>query len=458
MNDIKIDNTIKIDVVKQVSTLYNKLVQRAIEFDFDELILKGGRSSIKSTVILFIVIMMVLIFKRSGIVIVRYNNAVNDRLMKPIKKIMRRCRILHLFTENKTAHEFRLIGYNGVVIKCIGCDDPDNVKSMADEMEESYCVVAFEELNTFKSLDDVMNIKATFIRGKDKQIMLAAFNPKRVQNDWCNNEFDKHCGKALGYKTNVYIETYHSKVEVVVNGETVKVEGDIKRVIFHSTIYDLIEHGFTDVVASSLRDAERMKSQNETTWKWMWLGANVPIPGLRVFGNIVEWDGTKEDCFNKLGLDVVYRGLDFGQGQHYTAYVEVMFDRVNMDVYIVKEYGEIGKEYGKFCEEVRKINNNNFPIKCDYATVIPREQCEKYGLNLEDCYKPERIWRYDYFSGTIRHIYINPDECPMSYKTWSQAEYKLNAKGEITSEPGKENDDFIDSGMYSMSDEMRNAT
>lgn len=456
MNNI---NNIKINMDEAVCPVYKKLVYRALKDEVDEIVLKGGRSSMKSSALLTIGILKVLYTKRSAIFIVRHGNAVKKRLMAPIKKVLRRLGILSAFKENKSNNEFELIGYPGVKIQCIGADDPDNIKSMASETIESYCFVGFEEVNNFRSLQDVLNIQATFIRAdnSEHQLVMYAFNPKRVQNDWCNNEFDRECGKSLGFKTNVVVERFNKVLTYEVNGVMTDMELDTKRVIFHSTIYDIIECGWVSKIGlKTVADAEKLKEKDPATFKWMWLGANVPIPGVRIFSNIVEWDGNRDTCFDELGLDEVYRGLDFGQGQHYSAYVEAMFDEENMIIYPIAEYGEIGVDFRNFCKEVLKVNKYNFPIKCDYATVLAREQCEKYGLNLESCYKPEREMRYKYFSDDIKYIYINPELTPMLYKTLKAAEYVLNAQGDITSKPSKENDDFIDAFMYAFSDVLRN--
>lgn len=452
------NRNIKIDMSNAVCPLYSKVVYGALAFEFDELVLKGGRSSMKSSVLLTIAPLLVLSTKRSAILIVRHNNAVRKRLLDPLTKVLNRLGITSLFKLNKSNNEYELIGYSGVKIQCIGADQPDNIKSISNENIEPYCMVGLEEVNNFRSLEDVLNIQATFIRGGGSpQLVVYAFNPKRVQNDWCNKEFDRQCGISLGYKFNGYLEEFDKVLEIPVNGELKDIKFKTKRLIFHSTIYDIINHGWYEKIGlKTVADAEKLKAKNESTYKWMWLGANVPIPGLRIFSNIVEWEGNRDYCFDTLGLDTVYRGLDFGQGQHYTSYVETMLDENNMDLYIIAEYGEIGVDFKHFSEEVLKINKYNFAAKCDYATVLAREQCEKHGLNLDSCYKPEREMRYRYFSDDINHIYINPELTPMCYRTFTESEYMMNKQGDISSTPSKENDDFIDATMYSLSDVLRN--
>lgn len=448
-------SVVNIDMNKAICPLYKKIVYKALNFEVDEIVFKGGRSSMKSSVMIAIGILAVIKEKRSAVFIIRYNNAVSQRLMAPLSKMMHILGVNNLFKRNKTTSEYELVGYEGVKIQCIGADNPENIKSISSE-KDSYCVIGFEELNNFKSLEDVLNIQATFDRGVRK-VVIYAFNPKRVNNDWCNEEFDRPCGKQLGHNKNVYIEKFRKAVSVVIDGRKTLKTVKTTRVIFHSTIYDIIDVGWFEILGQgTIAKAERLKSKSLNTFKWMWLGENVPIPGVRIFNNIVEWDGNRNTCFNELGLDEVFRGMDFGQGKHYTTYVETMFDEVNMDLYLIAEYGEIGTDFRNFSEEVIKINKNNFPMKCDYATVLAREQCEKHGLNLENCYKPEREMRYKFFSDDIRHIYINPELTPMCYKTFKQAEYEVNRQGDISSKPSKENDDFIDAAMYSLSDILKN--
>lgn len=453
-----ITKDIKIDMKEAVCPLYLKVVYRALEFAFDELVLKGGRSSMKSSVLLTIIVLLVMFTKRSAVLIVRYNNAVKKRLVDPLTKVMNRLDVSSAFKLNKSNNEYELIGYPGIKIQCIGADNPDNIKSISNETLEPYCAIGFEELNNFKCLEDVLNIQATFIRGGGaKQLVIYAFNPKRVQNDWCNNEFDKPCGKSLGYKGNVYIEEYKKTLTIPIDDVMTDVEFETKRVIFHSTIYDIINAGWVNKLGfKTVADAEKLKEKNKATYKWLWLGANVPIPGIRIFNNIVEWDGNRDTCFDELGLEDIYRGMDFGQGQHYSAYIEAMIDEEKMIIYPIAEYGEIGVNYKNFSDETLKINKYNFPMKCDYATVLAREQCEKHGLNLESCYKPEREMRYRFFSDDVNYIYINPELTPNLYRTLKEAEYVLNAQGDITSKPSKEDDDFIDAFMYAFSDLLRN--
>lgn len=450
---------LKIDISEAVCPLYEKLVYRALEFDCDEIVLKGGRSSMKSTVMLTIAILLVIYTKRSAVLIVRHNNAVGKRLYDPIMKILNRTGLTSKFKGIRSRNEFELIGYKGVKIQCIGADNSDSIKSISNENPEPYCMIGFEELNNFRNYEDVLNIKATFIRGGGgKQLTVYAFNPKRVSDDWCNMEFDKPCGKSLGFKGNAHIEEFDQTLPLLIQGVVTPTTIKQKRIIFHSTIYDIIEHGWIDKLGySSVGDAEKLKTKNESTYKWLWLGANMPADGIRIFNNIVEWDGNKDYCFDTLGLDEVFRGEDFGQGQHYSAYVEAMFDSEHNAIYVTGEYGEIGLSMKHFVEEVMKINKYNFSIKCDYATVTVREQCEKYGQNLENCFKLEREMRYRFFSDDIQTIYINPELTPNLYRELKAIEYKLNSKGDITSVPRKDmEDDFIDAFMYAFSDVLRN--
>ena len=173
-------NEIDVPINDVICPLYIRIVKKCLNFDIDELILKGGRSSFKSTVMLVIVVLLVLITKRSAVVIVNHNNAVKKRLIAPLLKVMSMLHVKSAFHLNKTDMEFELIGYSGVKIQCIGCDDPDSIKSMSSEDDTAYCCIAFEELNNFKAKELVDNIKATFLRGKGKQLVVYAFNPKRV--------------------------------------------------------------------------------------------------------------------------------------------------------------------------------------------------------------------------------------------------------------------------------------
>lgn len=461
---------LKIKLSTIVCPVYLNIVKKAVRFEFDELILKGGRSSFKSTVGIVLGILLCIIYKRSVVIAIKYNNAVKKRLLPAVLKVLKFMGIRYAYNNskkdvkdkatfliNKTDAELILQGHDGVKIQLVGCDDPEDIKSMSQETEESYVALIVEEMNGFKSKDEINSLKATFLRGGGKQLFIGMFNPKRVSGNWCNEEYDKPCGKSLGYDSNEYLHEFTEETDLIVNGEQVKYVVSKKVMIMHTTIYDIIAAGWMDKLGDkALKEAESLKKKNESSYRWMWLGSSDPAPGIRIFNNIVEWDGNKETCLYDMGLDEVFRGMDFGQGQHYSAYIEAFYDEKNMDIYVTAETGDIGLSYRNFCEEVLKINVNNYEMFCDYATVSAREQCENYGLDLINCFKPEREMRYRFFSDDIRCIYVNPELTPRFYETIKKAEYVLNAQGDITNKPSKENDDFIDAFMYAFSDVLRN--
>ena len=80
----------------------------------------------------------------------------------------------------------------GNAIYFIGADDPTRIKGLKDS-RFNIAIAWGDEVNQFKSEEEVDSIKNSIIRGKldnAKYKMIYSYNPPKRKGNWCNRKFE----------------------------------------------------------------------------------------------------------------------------------------------------------------------------------------------------------------------------------------------------------------------------
>lgn len=441
---------INIDLKKLLVKSFRKQFLNILDCKYNRMVFKGGRSSTKSSMIAMAIVLGVFMYRADAICMVKYQNMVKKRLCGSILTAMNRLGLREYFKYNKTECTFTLLDENKqetlYKIYCMGVEDPEKIKSFTPDSGAGGCrYIWFEEATNFYSYDEVNDISVTMARGDGGHTTILSYNPEMGSSHW-TKVFDKPCGKALGHKSNEYITTDTTEVEL--NG---KAYTEVRtELVHHSTYLDVVDSGFIKWLGEAFSIAVKAMKDNPLWYRWKFLGEMIGTEG-NVFLNVKVLN---HDNFNK---DVIYRGLDFGFTKDPSAYVEWVYDRKEHAIYCVNEYGGIGLSNSTLAEEIKVRNKHNFKVWADSQEPRTINELLKLGLKVVGVPKgPDSVRFGVRWLQSLTAIYIDPIKCPNTYKEFKEYEYKQDKHGNYTGELVDSNNHYIDATRYALNVVMTN--
>lgn len=239
--------------------------------DTQELILKGGRGSGKSS---FAAIELVLTLLRQetvhAAVLRKVGNTIRTSVYAQVTWAIRMLGLEGSFRMTRNPAEMTYLP-TGQKILFFGLDDPDKLKSVKTPF--GYIgVLWFEELDQFAGEEELRSIEQSTLRGGERFLILRSFNPPASGRHWVNRfAGEKRAG----------------------------------RLTHHSSYLDMPPHFLG---TRFLADAEHLKETNETAYRHEYLGECVGT-GTEVFGNVTlrAVDDAEIDSFG-----THYFGQDWG--------------------------------------------------------------------------------------------------------------------------------------------------
>lgn len=419
-----------------------------VNCNVQEAIFKGGRASIKSVDVSYMILVGCMTYNQSAICILKIARNIRDRLVNTFLDSIKRLGLQDFWKWRKSPDELVLLDEFGretdVSIKFLGMDNPGNRKGVKPR-SGNFRYIFIEEATDFESMLDIENIKATTMRGTSNnydamnQCLIMAYNPPLHKSNPINQAYNKPVGRALGYDTDYYYEDfeyeYNGKKEV------------FKRLIHHSTMYEVIKYGKRAWLGALVGIAERAKVENNRFWRWAYLGEVVGTEA-NVFWNLEDWDGDT----SKLKINEVLRAMDWGEGgPDPCAYIEIYFDRVNRYLYILNEFGKPKMSIEEVAKSIKEFNRYNFRVWCDSATPILNQQLRNLGIDAQDVKKwPDSVQVGIKFLQSMNKIFICQHRTPNAYREFNNYEYELDKDNNVTSRLSDKDNHWIDGTRYAL--------
>ncbi|MBC2318774.1 PBSX family phage terminase large subunit [Listeria booriae] len=236
-----IDKKLKHYKVINVTDLINPAFYDLWLAEHNHIIAKGGRSSMKSSVISLKLVEMKMADPLSNFVCLRkVANTLYKSVYQQIKWALYEMGVANEFTFGKSPMEI-VHKKTGTGFYFSGCDDPQKLKSM--KIPVGYVsALWFEELAEFAGVQDIDVVEDTFIRqdlpdGKEVKVFMS-YNPPRNPYEWVNE----------------YVDTKR---------------GDDDFLIHHTTYLD-DEMGFLS--KQIIKKIEKYKKNDYDYYRWMYLG------------------------------------------------------------------------------------------------------------------------------------------------------------------------------------------
>lgn len=302
----------------------------------------------------------------------------------------------------------------GQLILFMGLDDPDKARSI--KLPFGYIKIGwFEELNQFNGMKEVREVIRSFLRGGDDALVFYSYNPPEETNNWVNLE----------------------SVKTVSN-----------RHVHHTTYLDVPPEWLGKAF---LIEAEALKTENKTLYNHAYLG-EVTGTGLNVFNNVVARKITAEEIRS---FQYINEGIDWGYAVDPFVFTKNYFDRKHKDLYIFDEIYQIGLSNACAIELVNKKHNKGSEIIADSEEPKSIDEFEDSGLPIRKASKPPGSVSFGIKQlRGFRHIYIDPERCPNTYKEFINYSYEQNKDGTTKSKYPDKDNHTIDATRYSLEDEF----
>ncbi len=367
--------------------------------------LRGGRGSGKSTFASVEIILEMLRDPNLNCVVYRkVASTIRQSVYEQIAWAVNRLGLTDYFRFRLAPMEMEYLP-TGQKILFRGADDPGKSKSIKPS-KGFFGILWFEELDEFSGMDEIRSIKASILRGGDRGMMIATYNPPKSQNSW-------------------------------VNAEAMFKRED--RRVHASTYLDLPKDWLG---GAFLDDANALKRMNPDAYRHMYLG-EITGSGGQVFDNVVLRALTQEER----SCDPVWCGLDFGFAVDPDAFVVIGCDKSRSRLFILDEFRGQRATVDVLAREI--LARTDGVVRCDSADPRMIAQLRTLRVNAIGAKKGRGS-----VAAGIRwlqersEIVIDPAGCPNAAREFASYEYARGGDGGFLSEYPDRDNHFIDAVRY----------
>ena len=380
---------------------------------YDEIWLKGGRGSTKSSFISIELILMLLKdVDFNAIVMRRYSNELRDTVYGQIEWAILKMELGDLFKFQYAPMQIIYIP-TGQKIVFKGADNPSKLKSI-NIGKGHIMAVWMEEVALFNGMDSIRNIIQSLFRGENKKrVSFYSYNPPKSGRFWVNQE-----------------------VKIPKEGR-----------LIHSSDYrdvplDWLGERF-------IADAEHLQKHNDNAYRHEYLGEEVGT-GLEVFLNVTL--KRIRDCDIKQ-FDQIRQGLDWGYAADPLCFLRMNYNRKKRTLHIFDEISGLNLFNRMFYEKAQQFSK--IQTTADSAEPKSIDEVKSYGMNIVGAKKgPGSVESGTKFLQDLEQIIIDPARCPLSAREFINYALETDRNGEIKHKfPDKDNH-AIDAVRYSLEDDM----
>lgn len=382
--------------------------------------LMGGRGSTKSSFCASEIIIGMMRDKEANAIVYRKVGAtLRDSVYDQLLQVIHRLGVSDYWIPKLSPLEI-VYKPTGQRILFRGADDP--MKSKSITLRNGYFgFLWFEELAEFKSIQEIITIQASVIRGKgsEKAVTLVSYNPPISASAWVNEEALKQIDDRL----------YHT-----------------------SNYLDVPKEWLGDMF---IAQADALKKSNERLYRHMYLG-EITGTGGNVFEN-VQIREIPDDEIQTFGM--FYQGIDWGFFPDPFQWVRCSFDVPRNTLYIIDEVRLYKCGNADAYEQIKYKVRHDEPLICDSAETKSISDFKGFGVWWATAAK-KGAGSVDYsmkWLSALSQIVIDPKRCPNVAKEFSEYEYARDRKGDFIDGYNDADNHAIDAVRYATSMVWRKA-
>lgn len=397
------------NIAKLIAPCYDNVFFDIIHSQHTHYMLGGGRGSTKSSFVSLVIVILVLLNPDVHVVIMRkVGSTLKHSVYNQMLWALEALGVISLFKITMSPMEITYKA-TGQKILFFGVDDKVKLKSL--KPSKGYVgVVWFEEFDQFAGMEEIRNLNQSLLRGGEKYWCFYSYNPPKSRDNWVNQE--------------ILFE-----------------EAD--RYVLH-TNYTQVPQEWLG--SQFIQEAEKLKAKREELWRHEYMG-EVTGTGGDVFSNVEDkrMSGSLIATFDRL-----HYGLDFGFAVDPLAFVAMHYDKKHEDLYIFDEIYKYGYDTKPAAEEVIRKASRRLVI-ADSAEPRTIRAFSNLGVNIRGAKKgPDSVDHGIKWLQDLRHIYIDKERCPNTYREFVSYEYMQNKEGVFISRYPDANNHAIDAVRYAL--------
>ena len=374
----------------------------------NQLVLKGGRGSAKSSYASIEGILTIIQHKNiHGVVMRKVGNTLRTTVFAQYVWALF---TLGLHTRFKATTQPMELTYlpTGQKIMFFGADDAGKIKSL--KVPFGYIgYLHLEELDQFGGEEEVRNIEQSVLRGGEVSIEIKSFNPPRTKDNWAN----EYC---LIEKPGQLI--HHSD--------------------YRSTPTEWLGHRFID-------DAEFLQEINPAAYEHEYLGIANGTGGM-VFENVQPVEITDAQIRN---FDHILNGVDWGWYPDPWAFNRLHYSPAQRTLHIFDEAEEKKTSNQLTAQIVQARIRPNEIVTCDSAEEKSVDDYRALGIAAQGADKGPGSREYSFkWLQSLNAILIDPVRCPNTYREFAKYEYERDKHGKVVTGYPDGNDHHIDAVRY----------
>ena len=380
-------------------------------------VLKGGRSSAKSTHIAFDIILEMMAKPVTTLCVRRVANTLAESCFEQLKEAIEILGVESEWEEKKSPLQL-IYKPRGNKIIFRGADDSNKIKSI--KMAKFPIAIAWiEELAEFRTEDEVSTIINSIVRkeledGLHYKIYYS-YNPPKRKQSWVNKKFETH-----DLPSNIYM---------------------------HSSTYLENPH----ISKAFIEEAEEIKKRNELKYRWEYLGEPIGS-GVVPFTNLEFRTITDDEVRN---FDNIRQGLDWGYASDPTAFIRLHYDKKKRTIYLLDEFYEVKASNRKVAEWIKSKGYHRTLTICDSSEPKSIDEIISLGLKAIGAKKGAGSVEYgEKWLDDLEAIVIDPRRTPKACYEFENIDYATDKDGNPTDRLVDKDNHIIDCTRYSLNQDM----
>lgn len=378
-------------------------------------ILKGGRSSGKSSQIALNRLKSMMQYGINGLAVRKYAKYLRESVFTEFKWASRMLGVRHLFRFKTSPMEI-IYKPRGNKILLGGADDPQRIKSLTTE-QFPYTWLWIEELAEFRTEDEVEVLEDSIIREEtdfDYKIFYS-YNPPKRKTNWCNKKFNSVTLPDFYY-------------------------------VHHS---DYRDNPY--IAKQTLMKINHLKKNNERKYRHTWLGEPIGS-GVVPFDNLHFRTITDKEVKQ---FDNIRQGIDWGYGVDPFAFVRWHYDKTRGIIYAIDEYYGLKKSNRDVANWIKQKKYNDVLIIADSAEPKSIDELLSYGINIEGATKgPGSVEYGEKWLDDLNKIVIDPKRTPNTAREFENIDYQTDKDGNVKNKLVDTDNHTIDCTRYGFEKDM----
>ena len=404
-----------------INPVFHEFWSYSKKHEYLRYVLKGGRSSAKSTHIGFRIVMDVIKYPITALCVRKVKDTLSESVYEQLKECINILGVEQYF-DFRVSPLQNIYKPRGNKIIFRGADDPQKIKSLK-VAKFPVADLWIEELAEFKNEDEITTIEQSVLRAELPKGLYYSFfysyNPPKRKQNWVNKKFNVSVKPANTY-------------------------------IHHSTYLDN-----PHISKETVSEADEMKEKNPLKYRWIFLGEPIGS-GVVPFSNLVFRKITDEEVAS---FDNIRQGNDWGYATDPLAFVRLHYDKTRRKIYFIDEIYGVKLFNRELAERLKKKGYDKTLTTADSAEPksISEMKCE-YDCNFKGAKKgPGSVEYGENWLDDLEEIVIDVNRTPNVAREFESIDYQTDRDGNAKAKLEDKDNHTIDATRYALENDMRNS-